>query len=350
MGNNTAEIIMINGARKYSGIGHYASNTYEAVKDQAILISLAFSREDHDAGLPGNVFNGFYPPITSGWFINVRFQRFIYSKAFSIVRKVAVNSRIIHYVDPYVLPLNVPLTPVVSILDVIPLSNDTWAPRMWIKYARKCLEAHKKTENIVTCSNKVKKEIENSGFHGRITTIYPYVEDNLKSYFDKKQVRKTLGLPEDKIIVLSVSSKSQRKNLSSIREVMERVGDKFILVRVGGDIGIGKNFVNVDNTTLNKIYRAADLLFFPTLDEGFGYPIAEAMANGLPVVSTDLEVTREVTRNAAVLSEPDVASYTSAIREAVSGLDTLSRKSLNVSRFYEKDRYSSELLNFYNTV
>lgn len=343
-------IALINGARTFSGIGRYAKDTFDALDKRALLISLAFSREDFESGLPGLVFRGIYPPITSGWFLNTRLQALIFRNVVDFYRDHVVSKKIVHYVDPYVFPFLNSDKKVVSILDVIPLSDNSWAPNAWIKYARKCLNAHMRTEFIITCSNKVKKEIEETGFAGRINVIYPYVNDGLKQNIPKLSAKKSLGLPENRFIVLSISSASQRKNITKIKEVMEKLGDGFMLVRVGSDLGKGINFEHVDDRTLNKIYRAADVLLFPTLDEGFGYPIAEAMANELPVVTTDLEITREVSRGAAILSEPTVEGYVTSIKEALNNAHLLSIKSLEASRWYTKEKYSEALWKVYEEV
>ncbi len=53
------------------------------------------------------------------------------------------------------------------------------------------------------------------------------------------------------------------------------------------------------------IYRSARALLFPSLHEGFGFPILEAMAAGLPVVTADRGAMREVAGEAALLVDPE---------------------------------------------
>jgi len=52
------------------------------------------------------------------------------------------------------------------------------------------------------------------------------------------------------------------------------------------------------------LYRGADLFVFPSLHEGFGLPILEAMASGVPVVCSRLEPLTEVAGNAALFIDP----------------------------------------------
>ncbi|MEK7652983.1 MAG: glycosyltransferase family 1 protein [Patescibacteria group bacterium] len=55
---------------------------------------------------------------------------------------------------------------------------------------------------------------------------------------------------------------------------------------------------------LPEILRNAEIFLFPTLYEGFGLPIIQAMASGVPVVASDLEPHREVSGGAAALARP----------------------------------------------
>jgi glycosyltransferase involved in cell wall biosynthesis len=69
----------------------------------------------------------------------------------------------------------------------------------------------------------------------------------------------------------------------------------------------------VDDADLAAVYRGADLFAFPSLHEGFGIPILEAMAQGTPVVCTDIPALTEVAGGAAVLVPADVDAWAEAL-------------------------------------
>jgi len=121
--------------------------------------------------------------------------------------------------------------------------------------------------------------------------------------------------------VLAVGTLSRRKGLDVLLRAaaaMRRpapvvlagpIGDHAAALRhLIDELGIGERVMvlgAVDDRTLAGLYRAALALCFPSRAEGFGLPLLEAMAAGLPVVATDLEVIREVTDGAAVLTPPE---------------------------------------------
>ena len=61
--------------------------------------------------------------------------------------------------------------------------------------------------------------------------------------------------------------------------------------------------VRIENDLLLKAYQGASLFLFPSLNEGFGWPIAEAMASGCPVLTTNAAPMNEVGGSAAVYIE-----------------------------------------------
>jgi glycosyltransferase involved in cell wall biosynthesis len=61
----------------------------------------------------------------------------------------------------------------------------------------------------------------------------------------------------------------------------------------------------VPGKDLPVFYNLADLFVFPSLYEGFGIPLLEAMASGCPVITSDRGATREIAGEAAMLVEPE---------------------------------------------
>src|SRR3954451_2533290 len=85
----------------------------------------------------------------------------------------------------------------------------------------------------------------------------------------------------------------------------DRLGDRLrLLGRVGDD-------------DLYALYRGADLFAFPSIHEGFGLPVLEAMRQGTPVLCTDRSSLPEVAGNAALLVPPDADAWTPAIISAL---------------------------------
>ena len=121
--------------------------------------------------------------------------------------------------------------------------------------------------------------------------------------------------------VLAVGTLEPRKNLSRAVEAAKRAG---VELRVAGARGWGS--VELDGTRwlgtpddaeLARLYRGARALVYPSLYEGFGIPILEAMRCGTPVVTSRGGSTEEVAGGAAVLVDPyDVASIADGIVEA----------------------------------
>ena len=60
----------------------------------------------------------------------------------------------------------------------------------------------------------------------------------------------------------------------------------------------------VSREALESLYRRAAIFAFPSLDEGFGIPVLEALARGIPVLTSDASALREVAGDAAVLVDP----------------------------------------------
>ena len=95
-------------------------------------------------------------------------------------------------------------------------------------------------------------------------------------------------------------------------------GDFELVRRLGLDEQV--RFLNyVPDEEMPALYSGAALLAFPSLHEGFGLPVLEAMACGTPVVTTNVSATAEVAGDAALLIDPqDVEALATAIGRVLS--------------------------------
>jgi glycosyltransferase involved in cell wall biosynthesis len=122
-------------------------------------------------------------------------------------------------------------------------------------------------------------------------------------------------------LVLHVGAIQTRKNLCRLVEAFETLDAGWRLVLAGSN-GFGADKVlqsvaqspargrievtgYVSDAELRNLYRRARMLAFPSLDEGFGIPVLEAMAHGLPVLTSNGSALREVAGAAAVLVHPE---------------------------------------------
>lgn len=340
---------IINESTKYTGLGRYAMDIASATN--AKLFSLNLDSSIDPLKYPGSVIsNKSFPKIGNGWYMNHRFPSLFLNGIGKQIKNKITRDTIIHYSSQGIPHLNISNRYFYTVLDLFGIDPKYNCDARLRRILEKNLKKISSGERIVTISQFVKSQLLKFGIDGKINVIYPPVSSSFKLLNDRILIRKLLGLPEDKKLVLNVSSESPRKNLKAVTETMQLLGEEYNLVRVGRPIGDSYSFSNIDDEKLNMIYNACDVLLFPSLDEGFGFPVAEAMTVGLPVVASDIAAFHEIAENAAVLVEPTPIKLAKGIREAIDVRDNFINLGFQKAKKYSFDRFKEEMNTLYKQI
>ncbi len=123
-------------------------------------------------------------------------------------------------------------------------------------------------------------------------------------------------------VILFAGVLQARKNIERLIEAFEQVPSDWRLVLAGAAAGYRADRImeriersacrnrieikgHLTRTELERLYSCASIFAFPSLDEGFGIPVLEAMAHGAPVITSNRSALVEVAGDAALLVNPD---------------------------------------------
>ena len=157
--------------------------------------------------------------------------------------------------------------------------------------------------------------------------------------------------------VLAVGTLEPRKNLARVVEAARRLGAELRVVGARGWGGVSAGGAGVTalgevpDEELAALYRGAQAVAYPSLYEGFGLPVLEAMACGAPVVTSRGGATEELAGDAALLVDPlDPAAIAAGLEEAIRRREELQLKGLARALSFSWDRVARETWAVYEQV
>jgi glycosyltransferase involved in cell wall biosynthesis len=206
--------------------------------------------------------------------------------------------------------------------DLFVLTGEYSTPEFRRRFAEQARHAAAEAEAIIAVSHFTARQVQE--LLGVERSLIHVVHHGITA-------RPATALAREKVI-LHVGAIQRRKNLLRLVEAFEKVDPGWRLVLAGSG-GFGANEIlrrvesspararielagYVSTGDLGSWYARAMIFAFPSLDEGFGMPVLEAMAAGVPVLASNRSALPEVAGDAALLIDPeDVEALTVALRD-----------------------------------
>ncbi len=317
------------------------------------------------------------PPLSMGrdlskvWFEQVSFPRACLSEELDVAH--------VPYFAP---PLLASARTVVTIHDLIPLVLPIYRGSALVRlYTRLVAWGARRAAAIITDSHSSRNDILRllKVSPNTVHVIYLGVDSTFKPVTDSRElqrVRGKYGLPEEYILYLG--GFDQRKNLATLlaaySSLDERLTARTPLVIAGRLPARHSDFFPdprsmAENANLEHrlafigwvpeqdkpaLYSGAALFLFPSLYEGFGLPVLEAMSCGTAVVASNAASLPETTGDAAVLVQPqDVEALAGAMAELlkdVSKRNELAERGLERAQLFSWDQTISQTVTVYESI
>jgi glycosyltransferase involved in cell wall biosynthesis len=253
--------------------------------------------------------------------------------------------------------------PVIAVIHEAPGEDELLAPALLEQLDRVGRLAGERADRVVTCSSVSRGRIaQRYGVGLDAIDVAPYGVDQSVFRPDgpvaTELVRAAGG--NERPYVLFVGSVLPRKNLPLLRSVMAEMPTHQLVVVASPCLDPESpallqaatlpidgrpvpNLAGSATDTLAAVMRGADVLCLPSLSEGFGLPVVEAMACGTPVVVSDRGSLPEVVGNGGVIVAPTREQLLGGLRRAIDNRAAVSRRALERAKSFTWDRTAAHV-------
>lgn len=232
----------------------------------------------------------------------------------------------------------------------------------------------READRIITVSTHTAKDVEQIlDIKFQELTVIPNAVEPIFRPISQTEVddfRKQNGILPETTCILNVGSNHPRKNVLTILKAIEALVKKGVPVhffKTGEQLtGELKTFIDnhnlntnitylgkPDKDTLVKIYNAADILLAPSLYEGFGMTILEAMACGTPAIASNVASLPEVAGDAGILVDPmniqEIVEAVCRLRNDSELRQRLIDKGFNRAKLFTWEKTAEQVANIYSS-
>lgn len=361
-----------------TGVGHYSRRLIEAA---ASLDSAPVKFEIVRSLMP---WRNFKPTLTPNrnlsyrvvrWFPPIiyyqMFKRLGWAPAYDLLAFRKYDAFI--FFNFVAFPLRRKTKCIVTIYDLSYVRYPQYTAPKNLAYLKKFVPPSLKRANaIITISESSKNEITNyyKVSSDKIKVIYPAVDQKLfRPQASQKIKHVTAKYKITQPYILCVATLEPRKNLIGVLDAFDKLPEQIksshSLVLVGGkgwldgeleakydDLANKYNLVKtgyVPDEDLPALYSGAEVFVYPSFYEGFGMPPLEAMACGIPVITSDNSSLPEVVGDAGIMVKAeDTAGLASQIKRVLADkklADSMRKKSLVQAQKFSWGKSARDLLN-----
>jgi Glycosyltransferase len=276
------KVVLINDHPAGTGIYSYTISLYKNLMEHGIRVKL------YDYGNRGILLSLLLPRIM----------------------KLNAAGSIVHLSNPNLSFIASRVNSVITVHDLYYLHYESNS-RIWSWYCRRNYKNLYNASLVIANSHSTENELKREMGIDKVKVVYPSIDKEFKEK-GRKQI-----VWQGKKVLLHVGYDMPNKNIITILKALKMLPEEYVLVRVGKDskrtlravkeLGLESRYMHIradGPEALASIYRGSHAMVFPSLYEGFGIPVVEAMACGLPVISSDRNGLKESASGGALIVDP----------------------------------------------